>query len=185
MEFNRHVQLQGSHAILSPSKYYWIGYDEKKLRDYYRNCQAMSEGIEIHDFARRCIERGVKLPKRKKTLNMYVNDAIIHGLVPEVTLFYSSNCFGTADAINVRDGVLYIFDLKTGATKTDFRQLLIYAALFSLEYSSVWEENVADVELRIYQSNGFKEIYPDKKEVEQYANLIVYADAIIASEIKA
>ena len=33
MNWNRHSELQGMHAILSPSSYYWLGYDETKMAD--------------------------------------------------------------------------------------------------------------------------------------------------------
>lgn len=45
---------------------------------------------------------------------MYVNDAIGYKMTPEQTLFYSENCFGTADSISYRSGLLRIHDLKTG-----------------------------------------------------------------------
>lgn len=178
MVFNRHRELEGRHAILSPSKYYWIGYSDEKLTEWLQHYKAMSEGVETHDFARRCIERGVKLSKRKKTLNMYVNDAISYGLTPEQVLYYTPNCFGTADAIGVTDDDLYIFDLKTGETRADMRQLEIYAGLFSLEYPREWS-NIGHVYLRIYQSNNIREVEEAKEEIDAVAARIVEANAIL------
>ena len=43
-----------------------------------------------------CIRLSQKLPNLKKTLNLYVNDAIGFKMNPEQTLVYSENCFGTA-----------------------------------------------------------------------------------------
>ena len=54
---------------------------------------------------------GQKLPKSQKTLNMYVNDAISFRMVPEQILFYSENCFGTADTIVFRNGVRFVFTI--------------------------------------------------------------------------
>lgn len=178
MRFHNHHDLEGQHAILSPSKYHWISYSDEKLQSWLKNCKAVGEGIEIHDFARRCIERGVKLPKRKKTLNMYVNDVINHGLTPEQVLYFSPYCFGTTDAIGIVDGVLYIFDLKTGETKADFRQLEIYAGLFCLEYPQEWSKTDRAI-LRIYQSNGFRESEMTKDEVSAIATRIVEANHIL------
>lgn len=178
MIFNQHHELEGRHAILSPSKYYWISYTNEKLYSWLKSCRAASEGVETHDFARRCIERGVKLPKRKKTLNMYVNDAINYGLTPEQVLYYAPNCFGTTDAIGLIDGTLYIFDLKTGEHEGDFRQLEIYAGLFSLEYPQEWN-SVQNVVLRIYQYNGFRESSVTVEEVNSIASRIVEANQIL------
>ena len=44
---------------------------------------AKQKGTELHDFAARCIKLGQKLPKSKKTLNAYVNDAIGFKMTPE------------------------------------------------------------------------------------------------------
>ena len=75
MVFNKHLNLEGQHAFLSASKYHWINYDEEKLSQAYLNFLATQKGTELHDFAARCIRLGQKLPKSKKTLNSYVNDA--------------------------------------------------------------------------------------------------------------
>ena len=96
-----------------------------------------------------CIMLNQKLPKSKQTLNMYVNDAIGFKMTPEQILYYSDNCFGTADAILFRNNFLRIHDLKTGKIPAHMEQLEIYAALFCLEY----KVKPADIEmeLRIYQ----------------------------------
>jgi len=76
MNFNKHFNLEGKHAFLGASKYHWINYDEEKLINAYRNFARVQRGTELHDFAKQAITLGIKLPKSKKTLNMYVNDAI-------------------------------------------------------------------------------------------------------------
>ena len=82
---------------------------------------------------------------------MYVNDAIGFKMTPEQILYYSPNCFGTADAIIFRNDVLRIHDLKTGETPAKMEQLMIYAALFCLEYGI--KPNEISMELRIYQND--------------------------------
>ena len=133
MNFNNHSNLEGMHAFLGASKYHWVNYSDEKLVSTYQKHLATLKGTELHDFAARCIKLGQKLPKSKKTLNNYVNDAIGFKMTPEQVLFYSVNCFGTADAISFRNGVLRIHDLKTGVTPAHMEQLMIYAALFCLE----------------------------------------------------
>jgi hypothetical protein len=82
---------------------------------------------------------------------MYVNDAIGYKMACEQILYYSDNAFGTADTISFRKNILRIHDLKTGITKTSFRQLEVYAAYFCLEYAVNPYDIV--IELRIYQND--------------------------------
>lgn len=182
MNFNNHSYLAGKHAFLGASKYHWIGYDEEKLAGSYLKHLKVLRGTQLHDLAERCITLNQKLPKNKKTLNMYVNDAIGFGMTPEQVLFYSNNCFGTADAISFRDNMLRIHDLKTGDSKTHIEQLVIYAALFCLEY----HHNPKDinVELRIYQSNEVLYHNPEPEEIQVVMDKIVSFDKII-DDIKA
>ncbi len=102
MNFNNHSNLEGQHAFLGASKYHWINYSEDKVADAYSKFLATQKGTVLHAFAAQCISLGQKLPKSQKTLNMYVNDAIGYKMTPEQTLFYSENCFGTADSISYR-----------------------------------------------------------------------------------
>ena len=177
MNFNKHSNLEGKHAFLSASKYHWINYDEEKLAVAFQNFMAAQRGTELHEHAKRCIQLGTKLMKSKKTLNMFVNDAIGYRMTPEQPLYYSSNCFGTADAICFRDGVLRIHDLKTGATPTHMEQLYIYAALFCLEYD-VKPETI-QIELRIYQSDDIIAEIPDPEVVKAIMAKIVEFDACL------
>jgi hypothetical protein len=120
----------------------------------YLNNLAAQRGTELHAFAHEAIRLGIKLPRNTSTLNMYVNDAIGYRMTPEQILFYSDNCFGTADAISFRRNVLRISDLKTGANETNERQLEVYAALFCLEYG--FKPFEISTELRIYQNNEIR-----------------------------
>jgi hypothetical protein len=151
MIFNKHSNLVGLHAFLSASKYHWINYDDQKLDASFISAMAARRGSELHDLAHQLIRLGVKLPKTATTLNMYVNDALGYRMAPEQVLFYSENCFGTADAISFRRNKLRIHDLKTGITPTSVHQLEVYAALFCLEYG--FKPTELEIELRIYQSD--------------------------------
>lgn len=177
MNFNKHYSLEGKHAFLGASKYHWINYDADKLVDSYTKFQATLNGTILHDFACQCITLGQKLPKSQKTLNMYVNDAIGFKMKPEQVLYYSDNCFGTADAIIFRNNLLRIHDLKTGVTRTHMEQLEIYAALFCLEYNK--KPSDIDMELRIYQNNEIIVHNPTVEDILPIMDKIITFDKII------
>ena len=177
MNFNKHYSLEGKHAFLGASKYHWINYDADKLVDSYSKFQATLNGTILHDFACQCITLGQKLPKSQKTLNMYINDAIGFKMKPEQVLYYSDNCFGTADAIIFRNNLLRIHDLKTGVTRAHMEQLEIYAALFCLEYNK--KPSDIDMELRIYQNNEIIVHNPTVEDILPIMDKIITFDKII------
>lgn len=178
MNFNRHLNLDGKHAFLGASKYHWVNYDEPKVVEAYSRYLAAEKGVVLHDFAARCIRLSQKLPKSQKTLNMYVNDAIGFKMTAEQTLYYSENCFGTADAIAFRNGLLRIHDLKTGVTPAHMEQLEIYAALFCLEYKIKPSE--IDAELRIYQADDILCHKPETEDLLPIIDKIITFDKVIA-----
>ena len=177
MNFNRHSNLVGQHAFLGASKYHWINYDQQKLADSYANFLAVQRGTELHDFAATCIKLKQKLPKSQKTLNMYVNDAIGFNMIPEQVLYYSDNCFGTADSIQYKNNMLRIHDLKTGQIPAHMEQLEIYAALFFLEYGLKPAET--EMELRIYQSDNNVIFNPTVEDIVPIMDKIITFDKII------
>lgn len=177
MNFNKHLNLEGQHAFLGASKHYWLNYSEDKLVESYANHLASQKGTILHNFAAQCILLGQKLPKSRKTLNMYVNDAIGYRMTPEQILYYSDNCFGTADAIVFRDGLLRIHDLKTGVTPAHMEQLMIYAALFCLEYRM--RPGEIGMELRLYQNNEVLFMNPTAEDILPIIDKIQTFDKII------
>lgn len=112
---------------------------------------------------------------------MYVNDSIDAGLRPEQPLYFSENCFGTADAIGFdeREGILRIHDLKTGVNPASMDQLLIYAGLFFLEY----DIPVNDIysELRLYQNNEIDIFKPTLEDIVPVMDAIIHCDEVIES----
>lgn len=177
MNFNNHSKFEGQHAFLGASKYHWINYDNEKLAQSYANFLAAQKGTILHEFAAQCIKLGQKLPSSKKTLNQYVNDAIGFKMVPEQILFYSENCFGTADSISFRNNLLRIHDLKTGIIPAHMEQLEIYAALFCLEYN-IRPANI-DMELRIYQNDEVLYHNPTVEDIVPIMDKIVTFDKVI------
>lgn len=177
MKFNDHSKLEGQHALLGASKYFWLNYDKEKMQTYYQNLKAIEMGTTLHEFAANCIKLGQKLPKSKKTLNNYVNDAIGYMMQPEQILYYSENCFGTADSISFRNNFLRIHDLKTGKKPAKMEQLLIYAALFCLEYK-INPGNIK-IELRIYQSDEIIVCEPGPADIAPIMDKIITMDKVI------
>lgn len=174
MNFNKHSHLEGLHAFLSPSKYHWVNYTDEKLQGTFLNYQAAARGTRLHDFAKECIELGIKLPRSRKTLNMYVNDAIGFRMIPEQILFYSDNCFGTADAISFKKEVLRIHDLKNGVSPVSMKQLEVYVALFCLEYDI--SINDIHVELRIYHMDDVLIHEPESETIKYIMTKIIDFD---------
>lgn len=158
MRFNQHSELAGKHAFLSPSNYHWLNYDDQKLEARFHAAMAARRGTDIHNLAHEAIRLGIKLSKSNQALSTYVNDAIGYKMNCEQPLYYSENCFGTADTLSFRRNKLRIHDLKTGITATSEKQLEVYAALFCLEYGASPFE--IEIELRIYQRNEIRVYEP-------------------------
>lgn len=175
MNWNDHSKLKGQHAFLSASKYHWINYDMEKLIESYSNFQAAQKGTELHRIACDLITNKIRLPRSNKTLNLYVNDAIGFQMIPEQVLYYSENCFGTADTICYRNKTLRIHDFKSGATPGHMEQLLVYNALFCLEYH-IKPENIEHTELRIYQFDDYISYEPTIEEIDDIIGLIINFD---------
>ncbi len=152
MKFNDNSKLAGKHAFLSASSSSWVNYTDEKLDRVFMVQHAAQRGTDLHALAHTLIRLGVRLPDSPvTTMGLYVNDAIGFRMKPELTLFYSINCFGTPDAIQFRSNKLRIHDLKTGLGHTTPRQLEVYASLFCLEY--LIRPLDIEIELRIYQNN--------------------------------
>lgn len=201
MNWNQHRNLEGSHAFLSASKYSWLSKTNEEIVQSYTNSFSQAIGTMSHAFAADYIRFREKLRKNdSRTLKMdlmrrgipeyaidiraffptvmqYVNDSIDFMMDPEVLLYYSDLCFGTADAIQVSNGVLRIHDLKTGSTVAKIDQLKVYAALFYLEYGQKPER--LRTELRIYQSDDIIVHEPEVDEIREVMDAIVEKDRVL------
>ena len=201
MNWNQHRNLEGSHAFLSASKYSWLSKTNEEIVQSYTNSFSQAIGTLSHAFAADYIRFREKLKKGdSRTLKMdlmrkgipeyaidiraffptvmrYVNDSIDFMMDPEVLLYYSDLCFGTADSIQVSNGVLRIHDLKTGTTVAKIDQLKIYAALFYLEYGQKPER--LRTELRIYQSDDIIVHEPEVDEIREVMDAIVEKDRVL------
>ena len=156
MKWNNHYKLEGQHAILSASQSSWLRYDEAKLKDIYENLKAKELGTRIHAWAA---------------------EAIGYGMDPEVLLYYSDYCFGTADAISFRNNFLRIHDLKTGKHDAKFEQLRVYAALFCLEYGH--DPKDIQMELRIYQNDEVRIDIPEPEIIVEIMKKIISLDNLL------
>lgn len=163
MRLQKHSELEGRHAVLSPSNYHWTNYSPDKMARVYTAHMAAAKGDRLHDLAASLIRERVRLEDQELTLNMYVNDAIGFHMTPEQPLYYSDFAFGTADALAYRNGVLRVHDLKTGVHPTSVRQLECYCALFCLEYQ--FRPHELEIEMRIYQNNQIQAFEADPDTV--------------------
>lgn len=201
MTWNNHSKLEGSHAFLSASKYTWINKTDEELIQLYTNSYAQSIGTLLHAYAADSIKfreklrktdiRGVKFDLMRSgipenvidiggifpTLMEYVNDAIDYRMDPEVVLYYSDLCFGTADAIQFTKNKLRIHDLKTGVKAAKMDQLMIYASLFFLEYG--FKPEKVPTELRIYQSGEVLVYQPEPEEIASMMAAIIDKDRVL------
>lgn len=179
MNWNEHWNLKDKHAFLGASQHSWLNYTPEKLRTVYFNRLAKETGTKLHALASMLIKMHVRLPQSKKTLNMFVNDAIGYRMQSEQILYFSDNCFGTADAISYKDHnrKLRVHDLKTGSIPASMAQLRIYAALFCLEYHI--DPNDISTELRIYQNDEIVVEEPDPGDIVEIVNKIIQFDKLL------
>ena len=201
MNWNRHSNLEGSHAFLSASKYSWLNKTDSEIVEAYENSFAQSIGTLLHAYAadsikyreklRRTDARSVKFDLMRRgspefaidiqavfpNLMNYVNDAVGYQMDPEILLYYSDLCFGTADCIQLTGDILRIHDLKTGTTVAKMDQLMIYAGLFYLEYS--YKPERFRTELRIYQNGDVIVHEPEVDELREVMNAIVTKDRVL------
>lgn len=195
MNFNVHSELRGRHALLAPSQPFWLEYNEEQLYQKFRSAHAQDIGTSLHELAETLIKESIKLKKNDKAVVLthllhdgipraaidverlylnfmtYVNDAIGFRLTPEQPLYYSDECFGTADAISFRNNFLRIHDYKSGTSPAKMEQLLTYAGLFCLEYK-VRPGDLQGIELRIYQNNEILYHNPTAEEIGSIMDVI-------------
>lgn len=174
MQFNEHSRIKGRHAFLSPSQYSWTNYDTDKLRTRYRTVRAAAEGSEWHAYAAEAIELREWQADEVSTVGLYINECIRFNMQPEVVLYWTDNCFGTADAIGLKDRLLQIFDLKTGVSRTSPKQLEVYAAIFCMEYGV--DPYDLEYDLRIFQHGEARCYTADPEYIDYIINQIIVFD---------
>jgi hypothetical protein len=103
-------------------------------------------------------------------------------MTTEQVLFYSSYIYGTADTIAFSRNTLRIHDLKTGLIAGSIDQLMIYAALFCLEYN--YKPGDIKIILRIYQNDEIVEVEADTDVVAHIMSKIISFDKVIVSLVE-
>ena len=181
LNFIKHSNLSG-HAPFSPSHPAWLRYDADKAIKYLIAKKASERGTRLHAWAKETIDMKIKQPRSKKTLYSYVNDAIGFRMDTEVVLYYSPNFWGTADSICFRDNVLRIHDLKTGTGPIHEEQVLVYAALFCLEYKI--RPGDIEMELRIYQNDDIDVLKPTASDIVPIMDRIIHLDKLINQAVE-
>lgn len=208
MQWNDHKQLEGKHAFLGASNFHWVNWNDQIFENRYYSQFSTTIGTAIHALAHDCILNRTKLNKHDRHLieitlyhayipkdaydpddilmNLipFVNDAIGYHMSSEILLYYNNYCFGTCDAISFseKERILRIHDLKTGTTTSHMEQLLIYAALFCLEYHK--NPHQFKTELRIYQNFNIVVEEPDANDIETFMNLIQERSQTIMSYLE-
>jgi hypothetical protein len=178
MIFNRHANLEGTHAPFGASKSSWLRYDDEKTLEVFKNLKAAEMGTKLHEWAKMTIDLGIKQPKSKKTIYNYINDAIGYRMNTEVVLYYSPYFYGTADSICFRNNILRIHDLKTGIIPAHMEQLEIYAALFCLEYN-IKPASLKEIHLQIYQNDEVLCHEPSADDIQHIMDKIVHINKIL------
>lgn len=195
MIFEQHDKLKGKHAFLSPSQPHWLNYSDDQLYQRYISGYSQAMGTSLHALAETLIANGLKLKKGDKltvlshllsdgipreVIDMdriynnfmtYVNDGVGFRLTPEQILYYSDTCFGTADCISFKNNFLRIHDYKSGTTPAKMEQLMIYAALFCLEYKV--KPGEIKTELRIYQNDEIIICNPTAEDILPIMDVII------------
>lgn len=69
MNYNKHFELRGKHAFLSPSQNAWLRYDDEKLAQRYFSSSVSALGTEIHEYAEIQISLGQKVTAIKNLIN--------------------------------------------------------------------------------------------------------------------
>lgn len=203
MIFYKHKELEGKHAFLGASQYRWINWDDDILEKRFYSRYAAQIGTIAHEIVADLVRSRMKLRKtdtRLIELEMYrnyipkgafdsermlfnmlpfVNDSIGFHMESEVILYFSPNAFGTTDAIgfNEKELILRISDYKNGLTKAHIEQLIVYAALFCLEYRK--DPYKIRTELRIYQNLETLLYMPEPDEIKRFMDLIKSKDRLV------
>ena len=203
-DHSRDIQ-KGDHAFLGASRYSWLNYDEDRLKAAWKSQYATVMGTILHELASNLIDNKIKITKRDTHLVLYkllenyiprcvidldrimdnlvpyVYDGIGYRMMTEQILYYSENCFGTADSIifDEKKRLLRIHDYKSGETPAKMEQLIIYDALFCLEYGM--KPGEIDHELRIYQFGDQLIANPSADDILPVMDKIVRMDELVDS----
>ena len=75
MNFNKHLEIKGGHAVFGASQSSWLRYDDNKIVDRVDGLFAKSLGTEIHEFAKSQIDlrlRSRSIKNLKDSLMTYI-----------------------------------------------------------------------------------------------------------------
>lgn len=138
---------------------------------------------EMIDYGKALINSLNNIPEEVfETAKMFINDAIGFRMRSEVILKYSDNFFGTTDAISFKNNVLKINDFKSGDLEAHMDQLIVYAALFCLEYKIKPSE--ITIQLRLYQYAKYNEYIASIDDIVPVMDKIVTSDNLLKKQIE-
>lgn len=204
--FDHSRDFPSDHALLSPSKGFWVDYDSEKMFNYICSSYASTIGTLIHELAAKLITNKIKVTRNeaRKMITLYllenkiprfiidaeryvnnfvayVNDAIGFDMKAEVKVMYSPNAFGTIDAFRFNEKKMHlrIHDYKSGVLKPNMRQLELYASLFCMEYKI--KPGDLEMELRLYWQEEMLVENPTAADIAPLIDKIVQFDKYINS----
>lgn len=156
------IKIKRCHKVPASIRDMLKDIDEYIFNKYYDQCNDTIDGNGKRILA--CLKYVCRhSPEVFEGLRNYVNDAISYKMMAEVTLWYTDEFYGHADALIFNDNLLRIHDLKTGSTQAHIEQLYGYAALFCLEYSI--DPMSISYELAIYQGTDIFVANPSGEEI--------------------
>lgn len=112
------------------------------------------------------------------TTKSFVNDSITEDMESEKEIGYSGLFWGTSDAVKFENGLLQVFDLKTGSTPAKLEQLYIYAALYCLQYNI--KPFDIGIETRVYQNDEIIVDRPDPSRILDIMDNIVHKNKVLS-----
>lgn len=149
---------------------------EKGLKNHLWEKYRVGDALAYRDVLLMSV--GYLPPEVFATVKTFVNDSIGFRMASEQRLEFSKYVFGTADAIKHSEGLLRIFDLKTGASSAKVEQLDVYAALYCLVNKI--DPNEIEFETRIYQGDEVYTTHPSSEDIGSIMGHIVHVDDILS-----
>lgn len=98
MNFNKHLELRGQHALFSPSQSSWLRYDDDKIRDRIKNQYRTALGTELHEYVAQQIILNHKVTNLRSVVSGIENYIYTKYRIADET---KGSSFGTALLNNV------------------------------------------------------------------------------------
>ena len=88
MIFNKHLELKGKHALISPSKYYQLKYDVDSIPDKLNSVYASDIGTVVHSSAALNIEKCHKIKTKSGSIDIILNAFNLYVIVNTIDCIF-------------------------------------------------------------------------------------------------